>query len=288
MSFIPAGLTRFVGRAILKTQKNAPTILFAAGAVGVVATAVSAVKQTAKFQEVLAKHEEGLETASYLLDQNRDDYTQADYEQDLMHVRIHFCIDTVKVWVPTVLLGAGTIACFAGAHHILSKRNAALAAAYNVLQESYDKYRQRVRDDQGSSKDLEYRFGRKEREVVEETDQGPKKTLVSVPEGATMYARIFDEGCAAWSPQYDYNVVYLNGHQNMMNDLLQARGHVFLNEVYDALGFDRTKEGSVVGWLRDANTGDGYIDFNTVHYVDRGKNVALLDFNVDGTIWDRI
>jgi len=47
------------------------------------------------------------------------------------------------------------------------------------------------------------------------------------------------------------------------------------------LGFERTKEGSVVGWVMD--NGDDYVDFGM---LDLWKNGYLLDFNVDGVIYD--
>ena len=78
--------------------------------------------------------------------------------------------------------------------------------------------------------------------------------------------------------------------------MLHARGHVFLNEVYDALGIPRSKEGSVVGWVLNGE-GDGYVDFGIFSdpdnqslrdFVNGREGSILLDFNVDGVIWDRI
>jgi hypothetical protein len=72
-----------------------------------------------------------------------------------------------------------------------------------------------------------------------------------------------------------------------MNQLLQIRGHVFLNEVYDALELPRTSHGAVVGWLHQTveavsdQTGDGYIDFD-LKPSDEGIEI---DFNVDGVIY---
>ena len=82
--------------------------------------------------------------------------------------------------------------------------------------------------------------------------------------------------------------------QSMFNDKLRANGHVFLNEVYDALGFKRTPAGSVVGWVWNGD-GDGYVDFglwqlDPAHkdFVNAWEKCVLLDFNVDGDIHNLI
>lgn len=99
------------------------------------------------------------------------------------------------------------------------------------------------------------------------------------------YARYFTPGCPNWTENRDYNMLYLKSQQTYANDLLRARGHLFLNEVYDMLGLPRTKDGCVVGWVLGS-----YVDFG----LDNKKNedpeqrYQTLDFNVDGYILDRI
>ena len=96
-------------------------------------------------------------------------------------------------------------------------------------------------------------------------------------------------------------MLFLQQSQRYANDLLVTQGHVFLNEVYDTLGFDRTSEGSIVGWVYDPFHGDGdnYIDFG-IDYVNEsyvysqgsGKKVQtegfVVEFNVDGIVFDKI
>ena len=86
--------------------------------------------------------------------------------------------------------------------------------------------------------------------------------------------------------------------QSEANDKLRDRGHLFLNEVYDMLGMQRSKAGNIVGWLYNPDDpdypGDGYVDFGIYDLYDETKRrfvngyekSILLDFNVDGNIWE--
>lgn len=95
-----------------------------------------------------------------------------------------------------------------------------------------------------------------------------------------------------WRPSAEYNRFFLESQQRYANELLHSRGHVFLNEIYDNLGFEHTPAGSVVGWLRKGD-GDGYIDFNLFELSARSFQLGYeqsiwLDFNVDGVIYEQI
>ena len=111
-----------------------------------------------------------------------------------------------------------------------------------------------------------------------------------------MYARIFDETNEKWNKDADTNRWFLNRVQSFFNDRLRTNGYVFLNDVYEELGFPKTKAGQVVGWIYDPDNKyiDSYIDFG-IYDVDRQKakdfvngyeRSIILDFNVDGNIWE--
>ena len=135
---------------------------------------------------------------------------------------------------------------------------------------------------------------------------GKTKTVTKKVEKApdhlySQYARFFDEANINWDKSPEQNMYFLKMVQNQMNDKLKARGHVFLNEVYDALGFDRSEAGQLVGWVwNNDNTameaGDGYIDFGIFDgndcakraFVNGDERSILLDFNIDGMIYDLI
>lgn len=101
----------------------------------------------------------------------------------------------------------------------------------------------------------------------------------------SLYARAFDSSNPNWHPNPEYTLLFLRAQENYFNDALHTRGHVFLNEVYDALYIQRTSEGAVVGWILDGEGSDNYISFSMTPEQD---NSFLLDFNVDGIIYDKI
>ena len=109
------------------------------------------------------------------------------------------------------------------------------------------------------------------------------------------YARFFDETCPDWSKDSEYNMFFLIQRRAYANSLLKSRGYLFLNEVYDMLGIPRSKSGQVVGWIYDKENsiGDNYVDFGLFEehnkdFINGYKRYALLDFNVDGNIFEDI
>lgn len=118
---------------------------------------------------------------------------------------------------------------------------------------------------------------------------------VSQPEvQRSPYARLFNPDNPNYEMDSAYNVLFLKGQERYFNNLLRTRGHVFLNEVYDALGIDRSSAGQVVGWLHNPDdadsTGDNEICFGVIYdarLFTPGDPIAL-DFNVDGVMYEKI
>ena len=109
------------------------------------------------------------------------------------------------------------------------------------------------------------------------------------------YARWFNEKCVGWCKDSETNKFFLLHQQAYANELLKARGYLFLNEIYDMLGIPRTKAGQVVGWVFDKENpiGDNFVNFGLYDnqnedFVNGYENSILLDFNVDGMILDRL
>lgn len=289
MSLVPVAISRTVARNQLLLQKSSPRLLFGAGIVGVVGSTVLACRATLKMDEVLFEAQQNIEVAKQL---EHPEYSEADRAKDIRIVKVQTVIKIAKLYGPAVIVGGVSIAALTKSHHILSSRNASLAAAYAALEKGFDEYRARVVAKYGEEADRDLRYGTREITIEE---GGKKKKVVRVGPGEpSIYARFFDVNSASWNKEPEYNLIFLKCQQNYVNDLLHARGHVFLNEVYDQLGIPRSKAGAVVGWVLGA--GDDFIDFGVFDdksdrardFVNGFEGAILLDFNVDGVIWDRV
>lgn len=288
---IKNAVTSRAGRQILVAQKHSPTILFVGGIVGIVGATALACRATLKLEDVVREAEEAHEYA-------RSQSVKKDRNRDHAYINAKTVVKVTKLYAPAVGLGVISVGALTGSHVVLSRRNVAVTAAYGALERGFNEYRKRVVDDVGEDKDREYRYGYEVREIIEETDTGPQPKMIKTVrrEDPSVYARFFDETCPSWEPNAEYNRYFLMCQQEFFTRKLNARGHVFLNEVYDALGMERSQAGQAVGWvLTKDGSSDNYIDFGLYDDNERARafingyeKSILLDFNVDGVIWDKI
>lgn len=289
MKYVPKPLTRAVGRTMLKTSQHSPQLLFGAGIIGFGATVVLAARATLKVEEVLDDHHKKLIDVNTV---QASAYSETDRKHDKAVLYTQTTLKLLKLYGPAVATGTLSVAALTGSHHILNKRNAALTAAYAAVEKAFTQYRDRVRDELGVEKDREFRYGTTEIQETVEGKNGPEvktKKVLNVKDPG-MYAKVFDRMNENWQPKPELNRIFLDSVQNYMNDRLHARGHMFLNEVYRALGYDDTEAGAIVGWKM--GNGDDFVDFgemrnapyDTQEYINGGA--LLLDFNVDGPIYN--
>ena len=118
---------------------------------------------------------------------------------------------------------------------------------------------------------------------------------IDICEAVSDYARWFDDSCCGWTKDPEYNLTFLKCQERYANDMLRAKGFLFLNEVYDMLGMPKTKAGQVVGWIYNEENpiGDNRVEFGlnlerNADFINGLTNMVLLDFNVDGNILEFI
>jgi hypothetical protein len=271
-------VTSRVARQVLLGQKHSPALLFGLGVAGVIGTTVLACKATLKLEETLDKHDVHL--------------AQAETKQEQAYVLGNTTGKVIKLYAPAVGLGVISVAALTGSHVILTRRNTALTAAYVAVDRAFREYRERVIDEVGADKerDIRYKVGELE---IHDTQKGEVRKIRTVKGDLSQYARVFDDvSSKEWNRDPETNLFFIKCQQNHLNDKLQAKGHVLLNDAYDALGLSRTSAGCVVGWVK--GNGDDFIDFglfrrdnmDEMHSFMIGENRAIwLDINVDGLVY---
>ena len=289
-------------KAVMKLKKHSPEILVVAGIAGTVVSAVLACKATTKVAEILDETKgtldtihEGMETGAI----NVQEYTNEDGKKDTVVVYAQTGMKLAKLYGPAIILGTLSVTSILASNNILRKRNVALGAAYAAIDKSFKEYRGRVIERFGEQVDTELKYGIKakkfeEIEVDPETgkEKKVKKTvMVADPNLQSDYAVYFDSKSRNYETNPDYNRMFLKAQQAFANDKLQTRGHLFLNEVLDDLDLPRTPAGQIVGWTKDGP--DGYVNFRIVEVEretedGRHEPALLLDFNVEGNIWEKM
>lgn len=295
------------GQILVKTKlgikKHSPEILVVTGIGTGIVAAIIACKQTIKANDIVAVARENLqhiENAKELAANNEVEYTEEDEQADRETIGKQITIGMVKTYALPVGLGILSITCILAGHHILKKRNVALAAAYSALSTDFMNYRKRVVDKYGKDVDFILKNGLEKQivanQVVDpetgEVKETKEEVLTYDGDKLSQYARVFDEvGSTQWTPSADHNRAFLLMEQNYFNERIRTRGYIFLNEVYERLGFRPTKAGSVVGWVYQNADYEG-IDFGifTAHtqkaaeFLEGTEPSIILDFNVQGDI----
>ena len=298
--------TRAFNRIGFKLKKHSPEIMVIAGVVGVVASAVMACKATTKASDIVEETKDQMDKIKTVAEtHDAEEYSEEDMKKDTTIVYTQAAVKFIKLYAPSVLLGAASITSILAGHNITRKRNIALAAAYATIDKGFKNYRANVVERFGKDLDKELRYNVKAKEFDEivMNDKGKEKTVkksveIADPNTYSDYARFFDDGCTGWQKDAELNLVFLKHQQNYANELLQRKGHLFLNEVYDMLGIPRTKAGQIVGWVYDEKNkrGDNFVDFGIYDmnrekvrdFVNGYERTILLDFNVDGDILNLI
>jgi len=287
-------------------KKHSPEILLGLGIVGTITSAILACKATTKVSEIIEEKNKALEDVHECLEDERINYTEEDSKKDLTLIYSQTGLKLAKLYLPSIGLMTLSITSIIAGHVVLKKRNIAIAAAYAAVDRGFKKYRENVVERFGQDVDQELRFGIKAKEVKKKGKDGKSKTETEYyidvngnpSDNISEYARFFDAGSENFAKDPEYNMMFLRRQQDFANEKLKHQGHLFLNEVYDMLDIPRSKAGQVVGWIYDKNgntKGDNYVDFGLYNgsepnrrFVNGLEYNILLDFNVDGVIYDLI
>ena len=288
---------------VARISKHAPTILSVTASAGVIATGYLAWKAGTRFEDVECRDWDRRKECL----RNADTIPDEDVPKIERKNRILFILDTVRTVAPAAIVGAATITMIYFSNSISKKRLAAMGAAYATLQTAFDGYKRTMVEALGKEsveKILKPKLpnvGKSAEEILSSDNKSDaanvSDAVVNSLKALSPYARIIaEESSTCWDPNEDYTSQNLAAVQLWANRRLERKGHLFLNEVFDQLGLSRTREGAVVGWLKNGE-GDNYVSFGdfdaSIYRVPsddytRVDSNFIVDFNVDGVIWDKI
>jgi len=294
MTFLSEGLKGLMGSKSLTLQENAPNILFGVGVLSMIGSTILACRSTLKLESVLEEGQKKI--AEVKAAEINEKYSERDQKQDISVLYLRTAGNVLKLYAPAILLGGCGVASLSKSHNILLQRNAALIAAYNAVDLAFKQYRSRVKERYGEDVDREMRYGSEKVEITN-PDTGRKQNVKRVgPDTPSMYACFFDQiNSSSWSKHPESNWIFLRNKQRYLNELLIARGHLFLNEAYRELGLPNTQAGAIVGWRMEEGVGDHFVDLGLFRddekineFLSGRQGAILLDFNVDGVIFDKL
>lgn len=298
---LPMKWTRRIGRAQLQLKVHAPEICLVGGLAGLTGAAVWACKATTHLPELVEEHED-IMAAVHKVEEEPEIWSPREIRSLKAQAYSQIAISYVKLYGPPVALGFASGGLIVWSHNVQQRRYLGAVAAYNGAMGAFEAYRERVREELGDEADERFRYGYKKEQLVSEVkdENGKKKKqkedILTLDAGdPSQYARIFDETNPNWEKSPEFNMMFLRSQQTYFQNVLNSRGYVFLNEVYDALGFEMTSAGALVGWMQgQEDEPTNYISFGlfdydkprTRRFINGQEDALLLDFNVDGVIAD--
>lgn len=233
-------------------NKNSSTILTVLGAAGVVGTAVMAVKATPKAMELieLAKEEKGDELTKW---------------------------ETIQVaaptYIPSLLIGTGTLACIFGANVLNKRSQAAIASAYALLDQTHKEYKNKVKELYGEDGDKLIRAA----VAKDHYDDGDDDK----------YEDEYEDGKTLFYDEYSKRYYRVTNETRLraeyeINKMLAESGAASLNDYYDLLDIPRVDYGEFIGWSAAQMYEmywDAWLHFHhTKVEMDDGIEAWIVDF----------
>ena len=244
-----------IGRSL---KKASPTILTCIGAVGVVATAVLAVKATPKADSLIK--------ADSRRNHDGDPYAATKLEA------VKSCW---KCYIPAAATGTATIMCIFGANALNKKQQASLASAYALVSRSYTDYKRKLKE----------LYGKEAHDKIMESLAVEKSDPPAVIEGGlfrtnstefkdaeeTMYL-FYDRAGERYFQATIGQVLQAEYHLN--RNMVLGMGFMTLNMFYDFLGIERIPEGDTVGWMLS----------DELCWIDFDHSKAMVDDGLNGEV----
>lgn len=252
-------------------KRAAPTILSILAGVGLIGTTALAIKATPKAAKKLdaeIKKRCRLEDSETLVEKKDGEYGLSVKET----VKV-----TWRCYVPTIVTGGATLACIIGSNVLNGKEVASLSSAYALIRESYEQYRDKVKElygEEAHKKVLESIAVEHARDTYLHCEAGFQDTALDIGEDNPEEKILFyDSYGGRYFEKTLSSVIEAEYH---LNRNFSLGGCVTLKDLYDFLGLNPIEGSDKVGWTGE--DGIMWIDFNhNLVTLDDGLECVIID-----------
>lgn len=220
----------------MSIKKNSPAILTGAGIVGLGATAYLAYKSRDKVEAIV----EEIEEKRF----NEEEIDKVQVVRDL----------TEALYLP-IVVGSLSVTSIFMSYRIQNNRIAVLSGALAAQQARNMYFENKYRKQHGDEAYSKFMAPTEQEESVEVDKKGKEKVTVQEikKDIDQTIGQWFDESDEYTSDDHTYNLAYIDSVNDRMQTLLFQRGTLLLNEVREALGFERIRAGALLGWTTSDN-----------------------------------
>lgn len=259
-------IVRYGHKVLWKTKKNSPELLLAGGLVGIAVTGYLAFKAAPKVEKIKTKLSDDHDTVGQmqtladameeLAKQEKTDKRDEDIREltkefhalnDNYHpyTRSELVLDFTKAVAAPVVVGSLSVAAIIFSHNIQYRRIGALASSLATAvreQKAFEeKYREKYGDEEWNKFDGELN----QKEVTTE-DGAQVQVEAHIKDNDK--GRWYDESEEYVSDDHQYNLSRIDSVNQKYLDKYFANGYLVMNDVLEGLGFERTREGALIGW----------------------------------------
>lgn len=272
----------------LKLKEAAPDIMLVAGVALSAASIVMFVKKTKKAEPIVESYKNNIDSVAD--DHDHDCCDDKTYRKVVIGETVKVAGALSKVyWLPTLMWSAST-GLIVGSHHILKDRAVTYAAIASGLGMELRNLHQRIVEKYGEDIDKELTYGEfkevETKRIDEETgEEVVEKSMTSAFKpigGPSVFARFFDEGCAGWRNDSEYNKAYLLACESEINNIWRSmvEGEILLtNDIYDKCGMMRTELGGITGYIKGDPLAPDYISLGIFNNYGQGQRDAVNGYS---------
>lgn len=224
-----------LSKVTMSVKKHSPAIFTGVGIIGLGATAYLAYKSRDKVEKVVSKIEEKREAG--------EEIDKVEVVKDLAEA----------VYLPVVVGTASVVSIFMS-HKIQRDRILTLSGALAAQQARNIYFENKYRAKHGEEEYAKFIAPTDREEKIDGIDKkgNPKVTIQEVKKNIDQtIGQWFDESDEYASDDHTYNMAYIDSVNDRMQTVLFQRGTLLLNEVREALGFERIRAGALLGWTSE-------------------------------------